>query len=277
MSFVNIYKKTALPILFLYLVSSAFVYETAALTVGVDKPHIDVIAQAGSTNSGIITFRNKGAVPVTVQVGIEDWIFDRDGKMQFKKPGTTPFSCANWIDIVPRRTVIPPGELGEFNYNIKIPEDATGGHYAVIFFESSVSEEKKFEGMGVKLVGRIGTVVYQETEGRVNKMGSIPAFEVSKPEGNKPLVLKYKFRNEGNAYIKFKGILNIFDEQGTVYGMAESQKKQGTLPGDIREDAIKWFGSLPKGIYNVILTIDMGEDVPPLVKEASIRIEEDIL
>ncbi len=277
MRFISIYKKLALPILFLYLISSTFVYDAAALAVGVDKPHIKVIAPAGSTSSGIITMKNKGTVPVVVQVSIEDWIFDKDGKRQFKKPGSTPFSCANWIDIIPQHAIISPGEPGEFNYNIEIPLDAVGGHYAVIFFESSVNEEEEFKGMGVKLVGRIGTMVYQETEGRVNKIGAIEAFEVSKPKGNKPLILKYKFRNEGNAYIKFKGILNILDKQGAVYGMAESQKKQGTLPGDIREDTIKWFGSLPKGIYSVILTIDMGEDIPPLVKEASIQVEEDII
>ncbi len=278
MKSINIAKKLALPVLFLYLISSTFVYDATALAVGIDKPHIKVVAAAGTTSSGIITVKNKGTTPVAVQVAIEDWIFDKDGKRQFEKPGSTPFSCANWIDIIPLRAIVPPGEAREFNYNVKIPEDAVGGHYAVIFFESSTTkEEEEFKGMGVRLVGRIGTVVYQETEGRVNKIGSIPFFEVIKPEESKPLLLKYKFRNEGNAYIRFKGTLNIIDKHGTTYGMAESQKKRGTLPGDIREDTIKWFGSLPKGTYDVILTVDMGEDIPPLVKQESISVEEDIL
>jgi len=248
-----------------------------ALSASIDKPRVEITAPAGTTNSGFINVRNKGQSPISVQATIEDWIYDENNKRQFRPPGSTSYSCAEWIFITPQNATIPPGGNLDFNYNIKIPEDAEGGKYAVMFFESSGVEDPAFEGMGVKLVGRIGSMVYLEIEGRTKKEGSIQSLELTPPHENKPLTLTYTFKNEGNAFIGFKSILNILNKEGVTIGFAESEKGKGTLPGDAREDSIKWFGSITKGKYDVILTVDMGEDVPPIVRQETIEIKEDIL
>ena len=100
--------------------------------------------------------------------------------------------------------------------------------------------------------------------------------QVANPEKNKPLIFKYQFKNIGDVFIRFKGTLNVIDKNNNVYGTVESKKAFGTLPENIREDTLKWFGSLPKGEYDIILTVDIGEDIPPLVVQKSIVITEDI-
>jgi len=276
MVFKNIIKKAEFTVLFLILTSVIFTYRASALSIGIDKPHIDVISEPGTSESGVIQVRNKGEISIAVEVSIEDWIYDKEGKRVFCLPNSTPLSCADWIDLSPRRMVIAPNEAMDFNYTVSVPQDAIGGHYAVIFFSAQSAEEETLEGSGVRFIGRIGSIVYQETEGRVNKIGSVRNFEVSKPEKNKPFLAKYQFKNEGNTYIKFIGTVNIMDKKGNLYGNAESEKGIGTLPKDEREDTIKWFGSLPEGDYDLILTVDMGEGTIPIVKQASISIEEAI-
>jgi len=270
-------KKSGFILLSVALTGFLFVREASAISIGVDKPHINIISDPGTTDSGVIQVKNKGEVPISVRVTMADWTYDKEGERVFKKPGTTFLSCSDWIDIAPKEALVPANGALDFSYNITTPKDAMGGHYAVIFFNASgMEEEDKFKAMGIKLVGRIGTVVYQETRGKTNKIGSVPYFKIIKPKKNEPLLAEYKFKNEGNAFIRFKGTLSIMDKDGTLYGNAESKKDVGTLPGDVREDAIKWFGSLPKGDYDLILTVDMGEGTVPVIKQESISLERDI-
>ncbi len=268
------FKKSVFSILF--FIGFILIHEAWAISVSIDKPHINVDVEAGDVASGAITLKNRGKAPLSVRLNIEDWIYNEDGRRVFKLPGSTPLSCANWIEISPRIMIVPDGGIAVFNYTVRVPEDAVGGHYAVIFFESSAAEEEEVRGTGIKVVGRIGSIVYQETKGKVNKVGTVLSKKVTAPEANKPLVFKYRFKNEGNAFIRFNGTLNIMDENSTIYGTAQSERSIGTLPGNVRDDTIKWFGSLPKGKYDVILTVDMGEDVQPMVIQESIFVSEDI-
>ncbi len=275
MVFKIVYK--GLVVLILFLLGFIFVSNAEALSVGIDKPRIEAKSAPGSAPNGVIKVKNKGDVPASVQASVEDWIYDANGKREFKPAGSTPFSCGNWIEITPQSTIVPSGREGEFAYTIRVPNDAVGGHYAIIFFSSSSVEEEESKGTAVKLVGRIGSVVYHEVEGKTNKAASITSMDISKPEVNKPLTLTYTFKNEGNTFLRLKGILNILDKAGTIFGKAESESMLGSLPGDIRKDTIKWFGALPKGSYDIILTVDIGEDVPPLVRQTSITMERDAL
>ena len=261
---------------FICFLTFAVAREAAAVSVSIDKPHINIDVEAGQAASGVITLKNTGEKPSSIQVNVEDWIYDEKGERVFKNAGTTPLSCALWLDITPRYLVVPAGEKVVFNYNIKVPEDAAGGHYAVIFFESSPSIEDELKGTGVKIVSRIGCVVYQETKDKTVKTGSILSTDISGPAANEPLVLKYRFKNDGNAFIRLKGALNIIDKDGNVIGTAEAKQNPGTLPGDTRQDEIRWFGSIRKGTYQALLTVDIGEDLPPLVAEKKFAVSKDI-
>ena len=245
--------------------------EAAAFSINVSPPSVRMSVPQGETRSGTITVENKTDKPMDMRAYAEDWTYAPDGGKQFVPAGTTPLSCAKWISIHPQKFRVEANSRIGVQYTISIPADASGGHYAVIFFESVVSEGEAASGnMMVRFAGRIGTIIYQETEGRVNRVGSITSFICGRPDQNSPLKLNLTLKNEGNTHIIAQGVANIIDKDGNVFGRKELGPIN-TLPGDTREYTAEWLGDLNEGTYDVIATLDTGLD-SPLVAEAVLKV-----
>ena len=263
--------------LVLFFVGHLFLSDVFATSISIDKPVIKVIAPAGSTGGDVLTIKNKSMGAIIVKVDVYDWLYNENRELLLGAPGSTPYSCASWIDVNPAEIMIPPQENREVSLTVRVPEDAVGGHYATLAIESTPATERDAKkGMGVRIVTRIIALFLQETEGKCNKAGSIVEFDVTEPEKNKPLIAKYGFKNHGNTYLSVQGLINIVDKNGNSYGIAQAKKIYGTFPGDVVSDNIEWFGSLPKGEYDVFLTIEIGKDIFPIVEQRSIVIEKDI-
>ncbi|MDD5423433.1 MAG: hypothetical protein PHT32_08495, partial [Candidatus Omnitrophica bacterium] len=173
-----------------------------AISVSIDKPHVDVNVEPGESAIGSIIVKNNSDSPITVGASIEDWIYNDKGEKEFKMAGTTPLSCAGWVEVTPRSAMIPAKGNGAFSYVVRVPQDAVGGHYAVIFFESSEIQTDPSKGSNVKIVGRIGSTIYQQTKGKYKKTGSVISAEIIQPKKNEPLTYTYKFKNEGDCFIR---------------------------------------------------------------------------
>lgn len=245
--------------------------EASAFSINISPPSIHISVPPGGAKSGAITVENKSDDPMDVKAYIEDWVYTADGGKTFKPAGTTPLSCAKWITINPQKFHLEPkGKLG-VQYTISVPQDAEGGHYAVIFFESALNEAEATEGnVVVRFSGRIGSIIYQETEGKVNKVGSITSFTSGRPDQNNPLEFKITLKNEGNTHILANGILNIMDKDGNVLGKKEFGPIN-TLSGETRECKAEWLGELPEGTYDAIATLDIGGGAP-LVAETVLTV-----
>jgi len=170
----------------------------------IDKPSIHIATDPGSTTSGKIAIENNGLKPLKIIAYVSDWSYAADGSKIFKKAGTNPYSCANWIHIDPQEVLIEPLSEEEIKYVMTIPKDATGGHVAVIFFES-VLEGKE----GVSVGGRIGSIVYQETKGKSVRSGEIKAFSAEPGKGNK-VQFKLRFKNTGNSHLSVNPMIEIY-------------------------------------------------------------------
>lgn len=271
----NIYKNIKIIILILIMIASTSI-QARAIGINIDKPHIRITAPAGKAGSETLSIKNDGNSLVAVNITVQDWGFGKDNTIAVKDPGTTPYSCASWVDISPREIMIEPGKRKEVVITVRVPEDAVGGHYAALSIEAIPPKAFSHEGIGSKVMTRMVSLLLQETEGRTNKTASIVSFDVTKPQKNKPLVVNYQFKNEGNSYLSFQGTVNIIDKEGNLFGKAQSDRITGTFPGDIKEGRIEWFGSLPKGEYDLVLTVKFAKEVLPLLKETSFAIEEDI-
>ena len=240
-------------------------------SLNVSPPSVRLSIPPGGTESSTITIENKSdSSSIDMRAYVEDWDYAEDGSKQFHPPGTTPRSCARWINIYPKMFHLEPKARIGIQYTISVPQDAEGGHYAVIFFESIVGDDEAEGNLMVRFAGRIGTIMYQETEGKTDKSGSIVSFECGRPDQNKPLKIKVSFKNEGNAQISAEGIMNIIDAEGNIFGRKELGPID-TLPGSTREYETEWLGELEEGEYDVIVTFDAGLDIP-LVAETTIKV-----
>lgn len=244
-----------------FLFSLVIAQVCAAFSVNIDPPSIWVSAAPNSSRSGSIMVENRGSDDVAVNAYAEDWVYSKDRSKEFKKAGTTPYSCANWVVLYPSTFILKPGRVQEVKYTISVPSTAQGGYYSVIFFESKLDSPAATKRSNVILMGRIGTIVYLETLGASKKSASISGLIFSKPSPAKPYEAKVIVKNEGNAAVSAEGNVIVTDDSARLYARLDI-KKFYVLQGETVPVKAYWQGNLPEGEYDVIATIDMGGKTP---------------
>lgn len=268
------------------LVSAACLLHFAtaeAAVVRIDRAKIRLIVAPGEAKSGEIKVENPSAEALTVKAYLEDWRYlpARDGSKEFMPVGTTQLSCARWISFAPAEFTIPPFGQQVIRYTAKVPDDAKGGHFAVLFFETKLEQVQEKETVGLMVQIRLGALFYVEAEDTVRRVGQLTNFSVSRNPNNKYLLITGDFKNTGNTDITCGGSFHIMDGAGMVLARGEFNNVY-TLPGDAAKLTATWKEPLAKGKYDLVLTFDLGKALeearmgrgPVTVKETDIEIGE---
>ena len=185
------------------------------------------------------------------------------------------------------RLIIPARGAQTINYVVRMPADAQGGHYAVMFLETSLlrdvgypmEAETKELSVGTTLHIRLGVLFYLEAQNTVKRQASLSNLSVAKDSEGKSLLFACDFKNTGNADITTKPTFDIIDQAGMVYARGEFNEIY-TFPQDEAKLTAAWKKPLAKGKYDLILTLDLGQVLkearlgrgPVLTKEAEIVI-----
>ncbi|MFA5927783.1 MAG: hypothetical protein WC838_00565, partial [Candidatus Margulisiibacteriota bacterium] len=145
-----------------------------AFSVNLDPPSVYLTMAPGETQRGVLTLKNQGKEKSSFKVYTNDWNYLPDGSKQFLPAGKAKYSCANWLKLDNARFELAPGAEQKAYYQITAPLKASGGYYAVVFFESVFGVNKE----NVNLAGRIGTIFYVEIKDTAKKQGAIKDFQV---------------------------------------------------------------------------------------------------
>lgn len=224
---------------FLLLISN-FAY---ALALNVDPSHINMVVKPGETKSGEITVQNTGSSPVDIKVYTEDWVDAPDGSKTFMNAGSSVYSCSNWIKLSATKFQLDPMEENKLKFDLTAPKNSSGGHVSVVFFEAAVNVK---EGIGV--TGRIGTIVYQDTEGDILRTGEIKGFSVSGSLEGEPVTVTVNALNTGNTFISLKPKLTVTKDDKPVF--ENEGMPMNALPGEVCSGTFK-VGKLAEGKYKV--------------------------
>lgn len=254
----------------------------AVEVVRIDQTKVRLSILPGQTKAGIINVENSSAEPKTVRIYLEDWYysFPYDGSKEFKPFNTTKLSCGEWISFSPAELFLPPYAKQKINYTVKVPQGVEGGHYAVLFFESILGQPSA-EGVGVSVAVRVASLFYIEAEGTLKKDVALEKFSVERKSKVTPLKIDFELRNNGNVDITAGGNYNIMDKNGMVYARGDFNTVY-TFPGDSARLSATWSLPISRGIYDLILTLNLGKAQeeaglgrgPILVKETSIEVGE---
>jgi hypothetical protein len=235
-----------------------------ALSINIDPSNVNVTLKPGDTKEGEILIQNLGDSKIKVKAYTEDWIYASDGSKVFMKPGSSVYSCSSWIKLDPLNFELASKESKKVKYTITSPSNASGGHVSVIFFESIID---KYEGIAV--AGRIGAIVYQNTEGDVKMSGDIKAFSVIATAESDPVILNITFENNGNSYLAAKPSIKITKDGKTV---VETQPMNiNTLPGDTKISSITINDPLTEGNYKAQVELSFGDKILKSQTDFSIR------
>jgi hypothetical protein len=255
--------------LIISIILSLFILNIAsAITVRIDQPKIRLRIPGGGEKSGIVNLENPSDVTATVRVYIEDWLYSStlDGSKNFFPPGTTPLSCAKWIAFAPADFQIPPFGKQTVSYTVSCPPDAKGGHYSVMFFETSLGEMEDEQGVSVNVMGRLGALFTIEPEGTINREASLRNLSIkgslySEAGSDEELTIQLELENIGNVDIASEGTFYIMDKQGLIVARGELDVSY-TLPGDkaILSSLVSKTSpsQVPAGEYDLIITVDLG-------------------
>ena len=277
-------------IIFLYLLFIVFIplrLEAVNLTFRVEPSKIRLNVPAGSSQAGTIKVYSQSGDKTKIKAYLEDWLYTKiqDGSKDFFPAKTTPFSCVDWITFSPSEFIIPPYGVQNVNYVVRVPPEAEGGRFAVMFFETAflrgIEESTYLQDEGVRsgaaLNVRLGVLFYTDVKDTAKLLAELSNFSVLKDPKNNYLLVSVDFKNVGNTDIGAGGTFHIMDNKGVVYARGEF-KNVYTLSGDGAKLTAVWKETLPKGKYDLVLTLDLGkyrEEISRgtiLVKEAKIEI-----
>lgn len=278
--------KRKIIILSFFLLVIAFFNNAQAVTPPyLDKQKVRLAIMPGESGYGDIVINNPSNETRRMRVYLEDWYYlpIGDGSKEFVPANTTPYSCAPWITFSPAEFTLAPFSQQRISYAVKVPPQAQGGYYAVLFFESQVGEaeiaETKGIGGGLSLAIRVGELFYIEAKGTIKRTGSVKNFRLTKDKTSDSLLVEMDFKNNGNVDITAGGSFHIMDENGLIYARNEFDNVY-TFPGNTAKLKSNWKESLPKGKYIIVLTINMGKALeetglgrgPVITKEAEVEI-----
>ena len=251
-----------------YLVIGAWslVIPVYALSINLDNPSIKLTIKPGESKTGEITIRNMSGSPVKIKTYTEDWIYAPDGSKTFMKPGSSVFSCSNWIVLDRDTFELGPREEKKVTYAVSAPKNISGSHVSVIFFESLVEQSS-----GIAVSGRIGSIVYLDTEGDTKRNGDLGDISVITSEEGSPINIKVPFVNKGNSYIQAKAKATLSSENKVIEEIA--MRDINTLPGDTGSGNAS-FSPQQQGKYKVKFDIsyngkDLSKDTDFNVKKIS--------
>ena len=265
--------------MFTFLVMTAFCSEAAIIQV--DPPKAFLTIPAGRSGSGKLTVRNPSDEAIKVKIYAQDWKYAavHNGTKEFFPLGTLPLSCGNWITLSLSELDIPAEGQQDVYYTVKVPKESVGGHYGVLFFESTMSKPIPSGSVTLGLVVRLGAIFYVETADNSTRTAEIGNFSLKKAANSKQLDIGLDMKNTGNTDIISKGTLHLINNKGVVF-MRSTLNKVYTLPTETARLTGSWKEPLPKGTYDAILTIDIGkasqeEDWAPdfvITKETDVEI-----
>ncbi len=238
--------------------------EARAFSFSVQPSRIELSVPAGKQRGKSVTIDNsKAETPVHIKVYAQDIVFLPDGTNKFLTPGTTEWSCAKWLKVLPTEVDIQAGEVQDVRVSVTVPKEARGGYYAMLFFESSPSYVEK--GLGINFrIGALTQVVIPGTETYEAKLA-----DISVVEGKD---LHVEIFNGSNVLIRPRGTIKIFGADEKKIAQRDfNPPGAGILPKTLRKFHVD-LGPLPAGAYRLKAEIDFGTPYL-LVGERSFKIQ----
>ncbi|MBU0693484.1 MAG: hypothetical protein KKC11_02270 [Candidatus Omnitrophica bacterium] len=246
---------------FVILVSLLFIGNNVfSFNLSISDPKINLKVKQDEALTGKIKVANPSSGEIKVKVYLEDFTYipPYDGTKKFFPSGSTQFSCAQWISFSPQEFKLPPFGARFVNYSLRVPHDAKGSYCAVLFFETALGEIEEEAGYNVKVLGRVGSLIFLEAEGSL-KQAKIRNI---KTEGDE---IKGEFLNLGDVFINSVSSYFVMDEEGMVLDRGKLEDLF-LFPKDKAPFTIPLLEKIPAGKFSLICTFDLGAgDI--LVKE----------
>jgi hypothetical protein len=227
-----------------------------------EKTRVEMDVTPGEAYTDSINLINTSQEPMDVKVYWEDFMYIEpyDGKKEFGPVGSSPYSMADWMAFSPQQFSLPAGGTQKIDFSIRVPSDAKGGHYGVLFYERNPQNSK--DQTGLQIVTRLGTLFFVESTDK-NKSATIDTISAT-AQG-----LEGHFNNNGDVVLMPKATFYALNQESITADRGNISRLY-VPPGKTATFHVDFAESLPEGEYTAVLTFDLkGGD--SLVKEVDFR------
>lgn len=221
-----------------------------AYAFSIEPARVELSIPAGRQRGKAITIDNsRSDEPLHLKIYMQDVLFLPDGTNDFSVAGSTPYSCASWVRIVPEEIDVPAGKTQDIRIHVAVPAEARGGYYGMLFFESSSGT-----GQGLNINFRIGGLLDITVSNTEERLAKIVNFAL-----NTPRQIGLDIFNEGNVLLRPKGKIKIFNAKGKRVKQVDfNLQGWGVLPKGMRKFSTELGQPLPSGQYLLKAEIDYG-------------------
>ena len=239
-------------IIVLVLWVATIAVETAwAFGFSVEPSRIELVVPAGKRRGQTLVVKNDRSEPMHLTTYVRDVAYLPDGTSDFPPEGSTDWSCARWVHVVPGELEIPAQSSQEVRVSVIAPPEASGGRYAMVFFETGPSYAQG-DGIGVNF--RIGALIQAVIPGTERYAASLKNV-VFTPPGQ----IRTDVFNSGNLLVRPKGQIKIFEAGGKKVRHAPfNPTLVGVLPSTLRSFSSTLEEPLPSGSYRNKVEVDYG-------------------
>lgn len=209
----------------------------------------------GATKEDSITVVNNSERELTIKIYPVDATTTSDGAFALLNEDQRQTGIGSWIKIAEDEVTIGPKDRVDVPFTISIPKYTTvGDHPGGIIIQEAQPKSSKTKGIGVNIVSRVGTRVYETVPGA--KVLNLEIKDLVYTMKDDHLVFTYTLVNKGNVILTPIGDLVIKDGSGKQVDKINLGTLGSVFPGkptqitSTSNIAIPWFGQ-----YNATVTL----------------------
>jgi len=207
----------------------------------------------GESKGDVFEIHNGGEEEVYVEISFKDWIL-KDNTRKFAEPGTHSRSLCKWITLEEESFTLGPKQKRTIRYTIDVPENAKGGYWGLVCFNS----RPLTRGKGIRVASQLVSFVAVEVEGTLKKELKITQISAENVK-DKGVRLKAELKNLGNVPLFQPSPVGKFKIKDKDNNIIAQGKLEGLmiLPNEKGEYTSEYF-KLDKGKYETTVFFDYG-------------------
>lgn len=275
--------RTAVPVVLIaVLVLAAAPFKAGAqFNLSFTPMLVGLSAAPGATQTFEIAARNEGyrsAADLTVYTA--DVVQEPSGEYALAEAGTTPYSCAKWIQLSANKVRLEPNAALAVSGKVTVPRGVTGGRYAAVVFEQAPMAPEPDGSMGLTQFTQRFLVIIELTIAAPSAKKTLsitgfvaaPATAVSQfaaVYGADALVLAAQVKNEGNIHVLAQASMILRDSAGKRLTQMQLGAGRGLILPDASVNLVSVLTEgLPSGDYQADVSINYGAVRPVAAKVA---------
>ena len=233
-----------------------------AVEVGISPPDVHLNLNPGQLYQGEFKVFGSDRESVAVNIYPMDWTLTATGDYQFLPAGVVKRSLIPWLTLESRDFALPPGAAQRIGYTLRVPENAQGSYWGVVMCGATPPPASGKERVRIGMSGRMAFIIRVDVDSPAPS-GVVERYKLGWDPVRKRLNASLRLRNNGAAFLYYRGYLELRNIQGQKVGMAPLQNGI-VLPDASREVRLADgngpppFSAAP-GTYIGLTVIDTGE------------------